>query len=200
MQFRFRYLEKDIKAAGSLEIGPRMLKPGKKLYLEIADEFPDLQSERESGYIQKFVSVSEFPIKGSVAFRIYHIAYNSRVILLTRKRYTDIGKIHNFLEDYVSIEDLTEMIVPLSEYPENWTGSTEDREARARATVINFLAYMAELGVLKASKESGKGGYHAVYTAGMGEVDFRKYILSMVIYSMMKDYPEETMSVLKQHR
>ena len=73
-------------------------------------------------------------------------------------------------------------------------------ETISRATVINFLAYMAELGVLEASQESGKGGYHAVYTAGMGEVDFRKYILSMVIDSMMKDYPEETMSVLKQHR
>ena len=69
----------------------------------------------------------------------------------------------------------------------------------SRATIINFLTHMGERGVLEASKESGKGGYHAVYTAGMNEVDFRKYILSLVIDSMIKDYPEDTMDVIKQY-
>ncbi len=73
-----------------------------------------------------------------------------------------------------------------------------EEETISRATIINFLAYMAELGVLEVSQESGKGGYHAVYTVGMGEVEFRKYILKTVIDSMMKDYPEETLSVIKQ--
>lgn len=145
MQFRFRYLEKDIKAAGSLEINPELLKPGKKLYLEIADELPDLDEEIQSGYDKKFVSVSEIPLKGSMAFRIYHIAYNSRVILLTRKRDTNIGKIHNFLEDYVSIEDLTEIIVPLTEYPENWTASTENRGSHPISVIESVIKRLEDV-------------------------------------------------------
>jgi predicted transcriptional regulator len=53
-------------------------------------------------------------------------------------------------------------------------------ETISRATIINFLAHMGERGVLGVSEKSGKGGYQAVYTARMDEVNFRKYVLSMV--------------------
>jgi hypothetical protein len=53
-------------------------------------------------------------------------------------------------------------------------------ETISRDTIINFLAYMGDMGVLGVSEKSGKGGYQAVYTARMDEVNFRKFVLSMV--------------------
>jgi predicted transcriptional regulator len=68
----------------------------------------------------------------------------------------------------------------------------------SRATIINFLAAMADETVLNYMERSGKGGYHRVYTARLNESEFKTYIAQTVIASLLKDYPEETKAVISQ--
>ena len=75
----------------------------------------------------KFVSYSENEFNGSVPLRIYHIAYSSKVILLTARRETDNQKIFTFLGDLCSQDELYRKLEHLKEYPDDWTSSSEDR-------------------------------------------------------------------------
>ena len=68
----------------------------------------------------------------------------------------------------------------------------------SRASIINFLASMAEEGVLDYEERSGKGGYHRVYFPKMDETGYRKHILREVIESMDRDFPEETKEVIRE--
>ena len=68
----------------------------------------------------------------------------------------------------------------------------------SRASIINFLNAMVDEGVLKYSEESGKGGYHRVYSPKLDEIGFKKYIAKMVITSLIKDFPEETNEALQE--
>lgn len=68
----------------------------------------------------------------------------------------------------------------------------------SRATIINFLKTMAEEGVLDSREESGKGGYHGVYSQSMDERGYRKYVARTVIRSLMRDFQEETSEVLRE--
>ena len=128
MKYRFRCLESDIKAAGSFDVASSLLKPGKKIFFRVIDAPPELEVERESGYNMKFVSYSETRFDGSVPLRIYHIAHNSKVVLLTHRRETDNQRIFDFLGDLCSQDELYEKLEYLKEYPDKWTASTEDRE------------------------------------------------------------------------
>ena len=68
----------------------------------------------------------------------------------------------------------------------------------SRASIINFLNAMVDEGVLKYSEESGKGGYHRVYSPKLDERGFKKYIAEKVIKSLIRDFPEETNETLKE--
>lgn len=48
---------------------------------------------------------------------------------------------------------------------------TEKSKKLSRASVINFLKAALDDGVLDAVSESGKGGYHALYTGNMNSAD-----------------------------
>lgn len=69
----------------------------------------------------------------------------------------------------------------------------------SRASIINFLNAMVDEGVLDYEEESGKGGYHRVYTPKLDEDGFKKAIAESVISSLMRDFPEETNKVLKNY-
>ena len=75
-----------------------------------------------------------------------------------------------------------------------WTkvGETLDGETISRASVINFLEDMREKGVLRGVEETGKGGYHWVYSPAMDESGFKRFIVEKMITSLMNNYPEET--------
>ena len=67
----------------------------------------------------------------------------------------------------------------------------------SRASIINFLNAMVDEGVLNYREQTGKGGYHRVYSPKLDEVEFKKYIAKTVISSLMKDFPEETKEAYK---
>lgn len=68
----------------------------------------------------------------------------------------------------------------------------------SRASIIFFMNDMVDEGVLSFSKATGKGGWHGVYRPAMDEREYRRHMLSTLISSMMRDYPEETRDVLKE--
>jgi predicted transcriptional regulator len=68
----------------------------------------------------------------------------------------------------------------------------------SRASVIFFLDRIVEEGVLGYRDESGKGGYHRVYTPRMSELEYRKYLVRTIVESMKRDFPGETEEVLRE--
>ena len=74
-----------------------------------------------------------------------------------------------------------------------WNKVNERRsEPISRASVINFLESMKEMGVLKGEERTGKGGYHWVYSPAMDEQQYKQYLAKTIIESLMRDFPEET--------
>lgn len=69
----------------------------------------------------------------------------------------------------------------------------------SRASIINFLNAMVDEGVLDYIEETGKGGYHRVYSARLDEAGFKRSLAESVVSSLMKDFPEETKGVLKEY-
>jgi len=51
----------------------------------------------------------------------------------------------------------------------------------SRASIILFLNYMVEEGVLEREEESGKGGYHGVYYPKMTREEFGQYVVSAIM-------------------
>ena len=68
----------------------------------------------------------------------------------------------------------------------------------SRASIINFLYSMVDEGVLSYEERTGRGGYHGVYRPAQCENEFKVFMASMVISSLMRDFPEETMAVIKE--
>ena len=50
----------------------------------------------------------------------------------------------------------------------------------SRASIINFLNDMVELGLLKASEETGKGGYRSRYSPRYGEAELKQFLADSV--------------------
>ena len=68
----------------------------------------------------------------------------------------------------------------------------------SRASIINFLNAMVDEGVLDFVEETGKGGYHRVYTAKLDETGFKKALAESVFSSLLRDFPEETKIAFKE--
>jgi len=71
-------------------------------------------------------------------------------------------------------------------------------ETISRASVINFLEDMREMGVLSGVEESGKGGYHWVYSPKLDEAGFKSFIVEKMLNSIMDSFPEETREAIKK--
>jgi len=69
----------------------------------------------------------------------------------------------------------------------------------SRASIINFLNAMVDDGVLDFVEETGKGGYHRVYSAKLDEAGFKRGLAESVVSSLMKDFPEETRKVIQEY-
>jgi len=70
--------------------------------------------------------------------------------------------------------------------------------AVSRASIINFLNAMCDKDILEFQEETCKGGMRRRYKKGLDERGFKKYIASIVIESLMEDFPEETSEVIKE--
>jgi Fe2+ or Zn2+ uptake regulation protein len=71
-------------------------------------------------------------------------------------------------------------------------------ESISRASIINFLEAMRETGVLKGVERTGKGGHHCVYSPALNESEFKQYIASTILESLMRNFPEETAEAVKK--
>jgi len=63
-------------------------------------------------------------------------------------------------------------------------------ESISRASIINFLEAMREVGVLSGVEESGKGGYHWVYSPAMDESGFKTFIANTLLGRLGSEFPE----------
>jgi len=71
-------------------------------------------------------------------------------------------------------------------------------ETIRRASVINFLEDMREMGVFSGVEETGKGGYHWVYSPKLDEAGFKRFIIEKMFDSLMQSFPEETREAIKK--
>ena len=58
-------------------------------------------------------------------------------------------------------------------------------ETISRASVINFIQAVREMGVISGEEKTGKGGYHWVYYPTIGEAGFKKYIVEKLLASFV---------------
>ena len=63
---------------------------------------------------------------------------------------------------------------------EIWNHVTANFGKISRASVINGLNWLVDLGICGYEEESGKGGYHRVYHAKMNEQEFWKWISEII--------------------
>ena len=68
----------------------------------------------------------------------------------------------------------------------------------SRASIINFLEAMREMGVLKGVDITGKGGHRWIYSPAMTEAGFKTYIAETILGNLNRDFPEETQHALAQ--
>jgi len=69
----------------------------------------------------------------------------------------------------------------------------------SRASIINFLNAMCDEGVIDFEEETCKGGMRRRYRKGMDEASFKTYVASMVLRSLMKDFPEQTLEAIRSN-
>ena len=67
----------------------------------------------------------------------------------------------------------------------------------SRASIILAMNGFVDQGVLGWRDATGKGGHHKIYYPLMDEKGFKSYLLKTMIGSMRRDFPEETLEVLK---
>jgi len=66
----------------------------------------------------------------------------------------------------------------------------------SRASVINFLEAMREMGALKGDEKTRKGGHRWIYSPAMTEVGFKTFIAETILGNLKRDFPEETKKAL----
>jgi predicted transcriptional regulator len=75
---------------------------------------------------------------------------------------------------------------------------TLEGETISRASIINFLEDMREMGVLTGEEKTGKGGHHWVYFPAMDESGFKQFIVKKMIDSLMESFPDEAREAIRK--
>ena len=70
-------------------------------------------------------------------------------------------------------------------------------ETISRASVINFLEDLREMGVLSGEERAGKGGHHWFYFPKLDEVGFKRFIAETLLEKLKSEFPGETSIVIK---
>ena len=68
----------------------------------------------------------------------------------------------------------------------------------SRASIINFLNFMVDEGVLNYTETTGKGGHRRIYSAKYNEAEFKQYVAKVVLKNLLRDFPDETRKVLAE--
>ena len=69
----------------------------------------------------------------------------------------------------------------------------------SRTSVINSLNNLVDEGVLDYHEESGKGGIYRVYKPVMDKDSYKKYVVKIILESILRDFPEEAREVIKDY-
>jgi len=83
-----------------------------------------------------------------------------------------------------------------------WSHANEqlgDGGSISRASIIFFLNRMVEEGVLDFRDATGKGGHHRIYFPKLDEEGYKKYLVSTLLDSLMRDFPEATKETLQEY-
>ena len=72
----------------------------------------------------------------------------------------------------------------------------EEDKSISRASIINFLNDMVDVGVLEFEERTGKGGYHRVYSPAFDEEGFKRHMVETMISKLLEIWPEEARAVL----
>ena len=62
-------------------------------------------------------------------------------------------------------------------------------DSKSRASVIFFLNYMVEEGILTYEEKTGKGGYHRVYYPKMDREQFARYVVETITDKLNEVFP-----------
>jgi len=119
--FRFRYNGLELKASGLLGINPKLLRLGAILYFGVSSEPPEDAEglEVKSGYDHSFTSVSNTPLAGAVKLRIYHVSWNSKVVLLIGRYEAESNAIFKQVEMVCSRSEFDKRLESLMELPDD---------------------------------------------------------------------------------
>ncbi len=97
----------------------------------------------------------------------------------------------------------------LWELPADKVGSSRDIWVQAnvglagtktisRASIINFLNSMVDIGVLSYHEITGKGGHRRIYAPMFDEAGTKAYLANMIIQKMNAEWPDATKEAIKK--
>ena len=82
----------------------------------------------------------------------------------------------------------------------NGLAREQGRASISRASIIKFLNEMVGEGVLKFTETMGKGGLCKIYFARHDETGFKEFVAQQIFDTMLREFPEATMKVLRDRR
>ncbi len=68
----------------------------------------------------------------------------------------------------------------------------------SRASVINFLNAMVDVGVLSYHEITGKGGHRRIYAPMYDEAGTKTYLANMIIQKLNAEWPDATKEAIKK--
>ena len=71
-------------------------------------------------------------------------------------------------------------------------------ETISRASIINFLKDIHQLGILTSEDQTGKGGHHPLYKPAMNETHLKQFITEEILTTLIRNFPEETKTALNK--
>ncbi len=82
---------------------------------------------------------------------------------------------------------------------ENVNEQLRSDESISRASIILAMNRFVDQGVLGFRDGTGKGGHHKIYYPLMDEEEYKKYLIKIMIESLMRDFPEETKELIQTY-
>ena len=79
---------------------------------------------------------------------------------------------------------------------ENVNANLGEGRSMSRASIIKFMNDMVDMGVIDYHEESCKGYYRNIYKPKMHEKELKIPIVKTILFSLMRDFPEETRAAI----
>ena len=111
--------------------------------------------------------------------------------------------LHTLLKDYENEALKVMWVLPDKQFSsrEVWEAVNVrlgDKKTISRASIINFLQYLAEARILEINSITGKGGHRGLYKQKYTETEFKKLVAEILIERLQKNFPGETREALEK--